>query len=345
MNVRIETKRRLMPAFLFLALLSGCGGEPREHAFRGMVMGTTYTVKVIAPSLSRDEVGAAVQDTLDEVNALMSTWAEDSEVSRFNRHNDTTPMAISPQTAAVVANALQVAEWTDGALDPTLSPLIELWGFGAKERHGFPAAEAVSAAKARTGWRKLKLEDASLAKTEPGVQLNLSANAKGYGVDAVAKKLESLGFDRYMIEVGGEVRVSGANLENDPWRLAILDPSEVAQPTVFRTALLRNKALATSGDYRNFFTHDGVRYSHILSPETGFPITNDVASVSVIGDDCMTADALATGLMAMQPDAALQIVESLAGIDCLIMIRQADDSIETRQSSGMAAFLAEPAAE
>ncbi len=339
MNADAPGKRWLTPALLFLACLH-CGSPPGVIEIRGATMGTSYTVKVVTPpAQDKDALRAGVQGVVDEIEARMSHWRPDSDVSRFNRHDSDQPMEISPATAATVANALEIWRRTDGALDPTLGPLIDLWGFGAEERGPFPLPEQIARAKARTGGDKLRLEGVLLSKSDPSLTLNLSANAKGYAVDQAAALLEKAGAKSYMVEIGGETRVSGRNQQGAPWRMAILHPRSGLGQEIYKVANLSGAALATSGDYRNFFEHEGQRYGHILDPRNGYPITSGVTSVSVIAEDCMTADALATGLMALEPDRALETVEAMEGVECMILIIDEDGRIEERLSSGMAAFL------
>ena len=341
--VTIKKKHRLLPVLLFLSLLTACtSSEPKLWESRGKTMGTTWLVKFTAgPTVDVDAISEGVQQQLDRVNNLMSTWVEDSDISRFNRYRGQDSMEIDPHTVRVIQNAIDIAQKTDGALDPTLSPLIEIWGFGKKERDPeFPSDELIADTLAKVGLQHLQLSGTRLGKAVPELTLNLGANAKGYGVDVVATFLESKGIDQYMVEVGGEVRTAAPASRKNPWRIGISDPDNAATGGLIRIAQLRNHALATSGDYRLFFEKDGVRYSHILDPKTGRPIPERITSVSVIAPDCMTADALATALMVLDPDQALTIVESMPEVECLIFVRE-NGQITEHPSTGMKAFLAE----
>ncbi len=302
-------------------------------------MGTTWSLKFTVP---QGMDGAALEkglvEQLELVNQLMSNWQENSDVSRFQRHQDTTPISISPHTARVIQCELDLAQKTDGVFDPTLAPLIDLWGFGAKEKKAFPDQEAIDQALAEIGYHKLALDGHNLSKTEPQLTLNLNAAAKGYSIDLACEYLDAQGVTSYMVEVGGEVRTHVSDNAQRPWRIGINDPANPDKDLAYIVAL-RNHALATSGDYHNYFMEDGVRYSHIINPKTGRPIPARIASVSIITDNCMEADAYATALMLMDPEKALAMVETIPGMECLIMTREPEGRFGHVMTSGMKAFI------
>lgn len=301
-------------------------------------MGTTYHVKIVVNgSFDRKRLAAEIAERVETVNRLMSNWVVDSDVSRFNRRQETSPIEIDPHTAKVIGNALEIAKRTGGVLDPTLSPLIDLWGFGSQGPKEFPDNDVIAETLKHVGYRKLTLKSNTLAKSDPLLTLNLSANAKGYAVDLVAEHLLERGFGRFLVEIGGEIRVSGHNLMGEPWRLAIEKPSDGGSTTVYTVIHISDRAMATSGDYQKFFFHEGIRYSHILDPRSGKPVPSLVASVSVLTRDCMTADALATALMVLSPRQAIELVELMEDVECLLLIREGDTFIDL-QSSGMAAY-------
>ena len=336
MNSRDPWKYWSWPALLFL--MATCA-KPATVEIRGAVMGTIYSIKVeLVARQNRDQIAEEIRVRLDEINQALSNWEPDSDVSRFNRHQSEAPISISEHTARVARNALEIAERTGGAFDPTIGPLIEIWGFGAQGKTEFPSDQAIQAILAKTGYRNLTLEGGRLSKRVPELSLNFSANAKGYAVDQIAEYLAGLGLRRFMVEVGGEVRVSTSVESQKAWRIGIQNPR--SNEELLHVALLMNESLATSGDYRNFFSKDGVRYSHVLDPSTGKPVRNQVASVSVIARDCMTADALATGLMVLDPEKAIALVERMTGVECLIVVREGETEFIERMSSGMARFLA-----
>ncbi len=294
-------------AFLLSSCLGG-GSEPaREtYAFRGGTMGTYYAVKVAAvEGLSEArlaEVRTVIEGELEDVNAKMSTWIEDSELSRFNRHRETEPFEVSAATLEVVAAALEVAELTGGAYDVTIGPLVDAWGFGAGEDLLDLSDDEIRRVAESVGYAMLEVdpEARTLRKRRPDLHCDLSSIAKGYAVDRVAAALLAQGFADVWAEVGGEVRATGRNAEGRVWRLGIERP-ELEPGALQRILPLDGAAVATSGDYRNYRQRDGARISHIIDPRSGLPVRHRLASVSVVHQNCMTADALATGLMVLGP--------------------------------------------
>ncbi len=276
-------------------------------------MGTTYSVKVTDPpaNLRLEALKAAIEDRLDALNASMSTYQSDSELSRFNARGDTGWFAVSEALAIVVAEALRVGDLTGGAFDITVGPLVNLWGFGPETRpEKVPSDEELEQALSRVGRHHLEVRTPSpaLRKAIADVYVDLSAIAKGYAVDEIAQLLESMGVESYLVEIGGELRVRGLNARGEPWRIAVEVPSP-GQRAIKRVIRPGAGGVATSGDYRNYFEQDGRRYSHTIDPSTGRPIDHRLASVTVVHPAAMTADALATGLMVLGPEAAFDVAQ------------------------------------
>jgi thiamine biosynthesis lipoprotein len=321
-----------------------CAGVPGPYvAFSGRTMGTTYEVKVARADLSPDEmreIGAAIEQTLERVNGLMSTWIEDSELSRFNALRSTEPFLIADETALVFSAALEVSAKSGGAFDVTVGPLVDAWGFGRGKPEDLPDDEQIAALKARVGWEKLALDRGrhTLAKSAPDVEANLSALAKGYGVDAVAAALEALGQTDYLVEIGGELRARGERIDGRPFRVAIEEPV-FDDRRIHRVIDLRDTGMATSGDYRNWIEVDGVHLSHTLDPRTGRPITHDLASVTVLHPQAMWADAWATALNVLGPDEGFELArrEDLAAY---FIVRTGDGDFETRATPAFVPLLA-----
>jgi len=318
-----------------------------EHVrFGGETMGTYYIVKLPRCPLRKAklvEAQSAVEDVLAQVNRAMSTWDPASEISRLNDQDDQSSVAISAGFAEVLACALELANASGGAFDPTLGPLIDLWGFGATDqRIRAPAQEAVDQALAQVGAQHLQLDELAVTKTQAPLRLNLSAVAKGYGVDRVASALRDAGVSEYMVDIGGEVVVAGKNPQGLPWRLRIEVPEYGAMPgegAKFAEILVENCAIAGSGDYRNYFEDDGRIYSHIIDPRTGYPITNGVSGVTVIAKRCMVADGLATCLMVMDPAEGLALLKRYPGAEALILQRTAS-GLQAHKSPGFDAYVA-----
>ncbi len=292
-----------------VGLSIGCERATRTEVckFDGPTMGTRYNVSVVLPTDGAPTEASRLQGLVDgllkTINNQMSTYQEDSELSRFNAQQGTDWFAVSPETAAVVRLALDVAEQTDGAFDPTVGPVVNLWGFGPDGRREEPPTDAeVAAALAKVGYRRVEVrsDPPALKKSARDVYLDLSAVAKGYGSDAVSDLLLREGVTASMVEIGGEVRTRGAKPDGTSWRIGVEKPDSEGR-AVHAVVELRNGALATSGDYRNYFEEAGRRYSHTIDPQTGRPVTHTLATVSVRTATCAEADALATALLVMGP--------------------------------------------
>ena len=296
---------RLFPLYvpLLSGLLASCWwGGARLEEFRGPTMGTSYSVKYVPRGADADGVEKRTEELLVSINREMSTYIADSEISRFNRLRDTGAwFAVSPTFFSVLSHSLEVAGATGGSFDPTLGPLVDLWGFGPGGQRRIPKAEDIRRVRSFVGFDLLELsrEKSAVRKKHPSVSLDLSASAKGRAVDEIGRLLEASGIADYMVEIGGEVKVRGSK-RGEPWEIGILGPAE-GGPVVRRVLRLKDAALATSGDYFNSFKEGGKLYSHIIDYRTGRPVEDAAVGVSVVDreGDCMNADALATALMAM----------------------------------------------
>lgn len=322
------------------AAVSGCErAAPQQQAqgalrsFSGPTMGTRYNVTVVAPGAHVAELQAGVDKRLAEINRLMSTYDPDSELSRFNRHEGTDWFSVSEETAAVVRFALGVAEDSGGAFDPTVGPAVNLWGFGPDKRPTRPPSdEEVAAALERVGHQAVaaRLDPPALRKSDPAVYVDLSAVAKGYASDEVSAVLAERGATASMVEIGGEVVTRGRKPGGAPWRIGVEQPESGGRS--LRTAIeLSDEALATSGDYRNFFEAGGVRYSHTIDPTTGRPVEHTLATVTVRAESCMEADALATALLVMGAERAYDWAEQ-RGVAALL-VERAGDAFRERATS------------
>ena len=296
-----------MLGFVATLVLGACGRAPTAPAsgylkFGGSTMGSSYSVTCDASGHDVAQIRALVQATLDEVDARMSMFEAQSELSQLNRAGENRPFAVSSQLAAVLAAARAVSDWSDGAFDVTVAPLVELWGFGTRSRRQVPAAAALAEDRRRVDWRSLILDPQhpSVTKRHADTQIDLGGIAQGYGVDAVAAVLERLGIAHYLIDVSGEVRTLGVNPRGEAWRIGIEEPDAMPQ-RARHIVPLSGRAMATSGDYRNYFEQDGLRYSHEIDPASGAPIRHGLASVTVVADDCVHADAMATALIVLGP--------------------------------------------
>jgi thiamine biosynthesis lipoprotein len=335
---------RPLPLALAVSLLAACG--PRtEQRLEGRTMGTTYHVTLVGVTPERAApLHRRIDARLEQVNDSMSTYRPESELCRFNRLDRAgEPFAVSADMLAVMRTALRVFDLSAGAWDGTVMPLVNLWGFGpAGPRSEPPADEEIEALRAHVGFAAIEVRPGALVKRDPAVTLDLGSIAKGYGVDVVAALLRSEGLRDFIVEVGGEVYAAGARRDGRPWRVGINRPrAEAAPDDLIGVASLREQAFATSGDYRNYFTSDGARYSHILDPRTGRPVANGVVSVSVQAPDCTLADGLATAVTVMGADAGVALLERLDAVEGLVIVEARDGSLVERRTSG---FRLEPVA-
>jgi thiamine biosynthesis lipoprotein len=322
---------------------------PANLILDGSTMGTTYTIKVVDAHLTQRELRALSGDItsrLADINRQMSTYIPDSEISRFNQSTSTAPVPVSAGFALVTRKALEISHDTDGAFDPTLGPLINLWGFGHKVRESDAHTPAeLTTALASCGYRHLTVTgDGSLRKDIAQLELNLSAIAKGYGVDVLSDLLAERSLTNTYVEIGGELRVRGHNLEGNPWRIGIDTPADHAAvgENVSSVLALRDRAVATSGDYRNYYEDaGGARRSHLIDPRTGMPIAHRLASATVIAPDCMTADAVATALMVVGPDQAQAWIKQYPDLETILIVRT-NAGFETLTSAGVAELAQDP---
>lgn len=299
---------------LLVALLAGCSfsGAEEVRTLWGYTMGTSYSIKLVAGESEASRLEGDIRARLEEVDDAMSTYLPRSELSRFNAASVGTWVDVSSITVEVVALALDVAETSDGAFDPTVGPLVDLWGFGPQSKPDqVPAPSEIDSRLERVGWSAIEADVSGnrVRKTAPR-ELDLSAIAKGYAVDRVAEILETAEITDYLVEVGGELRFSGTKPGNEAWRVAIETP-ESGERSAYRILEVEQGAMATSGDYRNYFEEDGVRYSHTLNPDTGYPIRHELVSVTVLAQRSAFADAYATAFLVMGTERAMALANRL----------------------------------
>jgi thiamine biosynthesis lipoprotein len=326
-------------AIIIILLLSAACDAKREQIIQGRTMGTTYHVTVVTgwfqPISGLQE---AIELRLKEINQSMSTYIHDSEISRFNRFQRAgRPFPISSDFFEVMKMARTIYRLSNGAWDGTVSPLITLWGFGPETVPvRVPPPQQIAARRSAIGFADIEVKDPGiLIKKRADIALDLSSIAKGYGVDQVAAVIRSRKFDDYLVEIGGEVVASGRRGDGKLWRVGINQPRPAAGANeVYRVVDLDNAALATSGDYRNFFTLNGIRYSHVIDPKIGYPVSNSVVSVSIIADSCTFADGLATAIMVMGAEKGLRLLNRLEEVEGLIVLQELNDRLVDYASDG-----------
>ncbi len=331
--VRTALLRRLVLIVTGLAL-TACGTGHMQHEMlelSGPSMGTTYSIKVVDPPahLHRDTLMALVEAELNGLLQKLSTYDPASELSRFNQRRETDWIDASTELVEVLTEARQVSELTGGAFDVTVGPLVDLWGFGPElTGDRIPTDAEIEARRVGLGFRNIEVRTAppAIRKLHPDTRIDLSAIAKGYAVDRLALLLESRGIASYLVEIGGELRGRGHNQAGDHWRIGIERPS-AGERAVHDAIRIDNVGVATSGDYRNYFEQDGQRFAHTIDPHTGRPATHRLAAVTVISPQTMRADAMATALMVLGPDAGYTLADR-EGLAALFIVRSADGFVD-----------------
>lgn len=298
----------------------------------GNTMGTTYSIKYAVDEgtenkISADDLKEYIEQRLKEINQLMSTYIPDSELSIINRSPANIALKLSPETEYVIAKAIELNELSSGKLDITVGPLVNLWGFGPTKRpEKTPTKEEVEAVRDYVGIDKFVIDDNKLIKLHDKVYIDLSTIAKGYGVDAIAKVLESLGVFDYLVEIGGEMKLSGLKPNQQAWVVAIEKPVS-NERAIQRIINVGNNAIATSGDYRNYFEQDGIRYSHLIDPDTALPIQHKLVSVTVVADTALLADGLATALIVLGEEKGQELAER-ENIKALFIVKEGNEFVE-----------------
>lgn len=279
------------------------------QTLRGYIFGTYYAVKVRTDK-PIDSFAQIVDAEFDKVNVHLSVFEKNSEINQLNQANAFQKQKVSPELYLLLEASKKVYEQSGGMFDPTVGPLIELWGFGVNKEHLVPENAKIKKTLASVGFDKIELlPNYEVMKTAPNLTLNLSAIAKGYAVDRVAKALADKGYADFLVDIGGEIYASGARNDREPgWNVGIAVPAEKEYENSF-AVVVYNMAVATSGNYRNFYYINGQKYAHTLSPKTGYPVSSNLLSVSVFADNCMIADAYATAIMVMGEKEGLRFAE------------------------------------
>lgn len=331
------TKRRRVVVPLELPPPRPLSARRGVQSLSGKTMGTTWSVRLIAPFAAGD-LRRPIEETLARIVAQMSPWEPASDVSRFNAAPAGTWHTLKPEFATVLGCALQLAEQTGGAYDPTIGPLVNLWGFGPEARPGsLPTEAQIAAARGRCGWQRICFEADGARILQPGgIALDLSSVAKGYAVDCVARLLKDADVTSFLVEIGGELRGEGVKLDGLPWWVSIEPPPGDASDQVTIVALC-GLSVATSGAYQRYFAVDGRSYSHTIDPRSGGPVAHELVSVTVLHPECMWADALATVLTVLGPEDGMTFARQT---DIAAMLVTADAAgIKERLSPRLAAML------
>jgi thiamine biosynthesis lipoprotein len=318
--------------------------DPKTVEVRGNTMGTYYQIKYVLTAEQQGDslfalkaLQSDIEERLELVNDQMSTYRPDSELSRFNRAEKS--LEVSAATRQVIEASLTLFEQSNGAFDVTVGPLVNLWGFGPnKKANKIPSAQLIAEKQKIVGSHYLSVNGNTISKEIPELYVDLSAIAKGYGVDVIAAYLQEMGINNYLVDIGGELSLKGQKPHNNPWIVAIERPLE--DQSVQRVINVGDNAIATSGDYRNYFESDGVRYSHTIDPNTGKPISHKLVSVTVIHNSSMMADGLATVLTVLGPDAGLAFAKKYH-LAVYLLVKEGDNIREYYTSEFIPFFIEE----
>ena len=297
---------------MLVLALSGCeSNAERIEVLSGPTMGSTYTIKYVfnASTPAADAVGVQVQSILDEVDRQMSTYRLDSDIARFNQSPANTCLPMPQPVLDLAQYGYELSRSSDGAFDLTLGPLLNLWGFGpqARAKH-VPSAADIAKAKTQIGYQHVRVVGNQLCK-DAGVQVEFNSIAAGYTVDRISERFTELNIDSYMIEVTGELIAKGRKPDGSPWRIALEQPLGDGQRVIQRVLEIDGYGINTSGDYRNYFEENGVRFSHTIDPQVGAPISHRLASVTVVDPSALHADGLGTVLLVLGPERGLAFAE------------------------------------
>jgi FAD:protein FMN transferase len=322
--MKSKTAFLLLP--LVLLMLTSCQKKQVFHN-ESFIFGTVYHITYTAT----DDLQTGIDAELAKFDASLSMFNPSSTISRFNR-SGLEPFDLSgdPWTKKVIEESLKISAQTNGAFDITVAPLVNLWGFGTKDKSN-PTPAQIDSIRSFVGYKLIHLEDSWLTKSDPRVQLDCSAVAKGYACDVVADYLSKQGVDDFLVEIGGEMVLKGKNPEGNPWRIGInkpVDDSTSSNQEWEQRLALTDKAIATSGNYRKFYVKDGKKLAHTIDPLSGYPVQHSLLSATIVAPDCLTADALATACMVIGVDSAMSLVKSLHHVEALFIYN--DDGMENK---------------
>lgn len=320
-------------AFVLLLSLAGCAREAVTEESR-LMMGTVVNMK-IASDAQKDFLKDVIESSfskMEEIESITNRFDEKSETALINKANPGEEITLSPQMSSVIKKSLELNSITEGAFDVTISPLAELWGFYGKEKPAVPSSGDIENVLARTGTDKITFNDkGTLRINRDGIDLDFSGIAKGCAVDEAVKVLKSKGINNALIDAGGDLYCLGEGPHKTGWRVGVRHPRE---RRFLGVLTLIDKAVATSGDYENYFFIDGKRYSHILDPRSGYPVSGGPLSVTIVAQDCMTADGLATAMSVLSTLEGLQLAEALDGVDAML-VSEINGELRVDTTSGL----------
>ncbi|MEE9373041.1 MAG: FAD:protein FMN transferase [Saprospiraceae bacterium] len=325
---------------VLFTLLLGCAIPDAYQSVKGTTMGTTYSVIY----QGHDSFKSDIDELLVEINNEVSTFISSSDISKYNQTDSTFEMDVNSQHFLKNwEKSIQIYNQSDGYFDPSLMPLINYWGFGYKEKVPRVSVDstAVSEMMKSVGLNKIEKKGTQLIKPNSSAQLDFSAIAKGYAVDAIAQSLHQKKVKNYLVEVGREVYAKGQNPRGGKWKIGINTPLEKADLNEIEMVIeISNNGVASSGNYRNFYIVGKKKYGHTINPHSGYPSLNDMLATTVVAENSMTADAHATGFMAMGLEKAIGIVEELENVEACFFYSDKNGAINKKYSNGFIQYVA-----
>lgn len=324
--------------FSLLLLGSSCQKQAVYINNRGFIYGTIYNIKYQSPD--GKDLQTEIEEEMQKLNRSLSTFDSLSIISKVNRNEE---VQLDDYFLTVYNKAMEVSKKTNGAFDITVAPMVNVWGFGFKHKEQVTQS-LIDSLKQLTGFEKIQLQNGHITKQHPGTMLDCSAIAKGYACDVVGNYLKKKGSQNYMVEIGGEVVARGVNQKGKAWSIGVskpIDDPSAASQDIQATVSLSDKALATSGNYRNFYLENGKKYAHTIDPKTGYPVQHSLLSATVLADDCMTADAYATAFMVLGLEESIRIAQSIKELEVYFIYAKEDGSNGSYFSDGFRETLKE----
>ena len=305
--------------------------------FNGETMGTSYTIKIADQTNEQIDyinLKNKIDSILTKINLLFSTHIDNSEINIFNNTISLDPIVVSSDFYYLVSRGKEIYQISNGSFDITVNPLINLWGFNSgRVALSIPDSALIDSVTKHIGSNKLLLKHQSIQKLDSHLKIDLNGIAKGWGVDQISRLLELEELYNYMIEIGGEIKVKGYNHNNHPWNIGIRNP-DLNGKVILDTLYITDKAIATSGTYQNYFSYNGTNYSHLINPKTGYPIIHELVSAIIIGNNCTTADAIATSVMVKGFDNGLKWINTLNNVECMLIKKLPNGKLEYGKSNG-----------
>jgi thiamine biosynthesis lipoprotein len=333
-------KITLLLVLFSLLIIISCNrqSKPVYISFGGFTQGTTYSITYESPdsTVYKEDI----EILLANFDSSLSTYNQYSTITKINNNQSN---STDSYLHTVFTKAEEVYKTTNGAFDITVAPLVNAWGFGFHNKSEITNS-LVDSLLEFVGFSKISIKDSFIIKSDPRIMIDMNAIAQGYSVDIVADFLEKKGVDNYLVEIGGEVKTKGLNPKQKPWRIGIDKPADnnmIPGKNLQAIITLTNKSLATSGNYRKFYEHNGVKYSHTINPKTGYPVTHSLLSATVTANDCMTADAYATAFMVMGLEKAYELAINLADIEAYFVYSDENGQYQVKSTPGINQWIEE----